>query len=55
MLADGPGDSVGIDSHLLPSIKATVRSLYSLPLLPSTVGLIVLSRYMNKSANKMTF
>jgi len=42
-------------SHLFPSINATVRSLYSLPALPFTVGFSVFSLYMNSNASKMTF
>jgi hypothetical protein len=44
-----------VNLHLFPSINATVKSLYSLPALPFTVGLSVLSRYMNMSAKRMTF
>lgn len=41
--------------HLFPNINATVKSLYSLPALPLTVGFRVFSRYMNKSARRITF
>ena len=41
--------------RLFPNINATVKSLYSLPALPLTVGLSVFNRYMNKRARRMTF
>ena len=41
--------------NLFPSINATVRSLYSLPGLPRTVGLSFLSRYMKDRARRTTF
>lgn len=36
-------------------MSATVSSLYSLPGLPFTVGLVSLSLYINSSASKITF
>ena len=45
----------GENSHLFPNIKATVNSRNSLPGLPLTVGFNFFSRYMNMSANNMTF
>ena len=41
--------------NLLPSIRATVRSLYSLPGFPLTVGLSFFSLYMNNTAKSTTF
>src|SRR4051812_17822940 len=41
--------------HLFPNIRATVKSLYSLPARPLTAGFIVFSRYMNSNANNITF
>lgn len=41
--------------NLLPNIRATVKSLYSLPGLPLTAGLSFFKRYTNRRARRTTF
>jgi hypothetical protein len=41
--------------NLLPSIRATVNNLYSLPGLPLTAGLSFFKRYTNSRARRTTF